>query len=364
MFKKRRPPVGARPGSLNIDACGLKPKVRVVHFNENKLSDREIEDVEELKGILADSDDVLWVSVDGFGDEKVIRRVGEIFQVHPLAIADAVNVPSRPKLEDYDSYCFIITSAAMMEKNGRVSGDQISIIVGSKFVLTFQEKYSDVLDSVRQRLDRGIGQIRKCGADYLATSILDTIIDGYYPVLEELGEYLEKLEIEVIDRPSRQTLKKIYRLKRELLNLRRSLWPTREAVSGLVRGDCALISHAVIPYLRDCYDHCVQMIDVLETYRELAAGFMDVYLSGLSNRLNEVMKVLTIISTIFIPLSFFASIYGMNFHHMPELEYKWSYPVFWIFILATALVMVRFFRKKGWLETTEVAASSRAKAQR
>jgi magnesium transporter len=241
----------------------------------------------------------------------------------------------------------------MLHYEHGVETEQVSIFLGPGFVITFQEHPGDCFDPIRDRIRKGKGQIRRQGADYLMYGILDAVIDGYFPFLEQLGEVVESLEDEVVEKPTRQTLNRVHEIKRDLLNIRRSVWPLREAINALIREESELVGETTRVYLRDCYDHAIQVLDVIETYRELAGGLMDVYLSSVSNKMNEVMKVLTIIATIFIPLTFMAGIYGMNFEAMPELKWRWSYPVLWCLMVAIAAVMLILFRRKGWLGGTE-----------
>ncbi|MBN1341030.1 MAG: magnesium/cobalt transporter CorA [Phycisphaerae bacterium] len=348
MFRKRHPPAGARPGTLVINGDASKPTVRVMEYTAEAVQEHELADVQELRGLLA-RDSLSWIDVEGLGDEQVLRSIADIFELHPLALEDVVNVPQRPKVENYEKHLLYITRMAILDDAYAIHAQQISIYLGPNFVLTFQEDHQDVLDPVRTRLRQGKGPIRKSGPDYLAYAIIDAVIDAYYPILESYGEILESLEDEIVEQPRRSILRRIHQMKRELLSVRRAIWPQREAINSLIRDENPLISDAVRVYLRDCYDHCIQIIDVVETYRELASGLMDVYLSSLGNRTNDVMKVLTIMASIFIPLTFMAGVYGMNFEHMPELRTRYGYPVLMAAMIAVAVGMVMFFRRKGWL---------------
>jgi len=347
-FRKRHTKVGARPGTLVIPRDASVPKVQITGYTEAKLEERAISDMADLAGCLKRSM-VSWVDVQGLGDEATLRTIGEIFSLHPLALEDVVNVPQRPKVEVYDAHLLLITRMVMLRDATVLEPEQVSIFVGPNYVLTVQERYGDVFDPVRERLRRGGGPIRKLGPDYLAYALLDTVIDAYYPILEKMGDFLETLEDEVVQRPTARSLQQVYRAKRELLTLRRSIWPQREAINSLVRDESEFISDAVRVYLRDTYDHCVQLIDGTETYRELVGGLMDVYLSSVGNRQNEVMKVLTIMASIFIPLTFLAGIYGMNFENMPELHSRWGYPILLGIMIATAFAMLSYFRRLGWI---------------
>jgi magnesium transporter len=270
--------------------------------------------------------------------------------MHRLTLADIVNVPQRPKVEEHESYLFVLTVMASITSAMKLGVEQMGLILGDGYLLTFQHDYGDVFDPVRERIRDGRGPIRRSGSDYLAYALLDAVVDGYFPVLEQIGEELEELENEVVNNPDESILKRIYQAKREMLGLRRAVWPQRESISSLTRDEHPFISKTVRVYFRDTYDHVAQVIDIIETYRELAGSFMDIYLSSLSNRMNEVMKVLTLFATVFMPLSFLAGIYGMNFEYMPELKLRWAYPMFWIFILSIAIAMLTFFVKRGWID--------------
>lgn len=279
-----------------------------------------------------------------------MRGLGDLFGLHPLALEDAVNVPQRPKSERYDHYYLYITRMTMLRSAAdELDTEQVSIFIGRNYVLTLQERYGDVFDPVRERIYAGIGPLRVSGSDYLAYALIDTIIDGYYPVLEKIGDRLEALEERALTSSSKATLRDIYDTKRQLLNVRRAVWPQREAVNALIRDESSLITPAVRIFLRDCYDHTVQLIDVTETFRELCGNLLDLYLSSVSMRTNDVMKLLTIMSTIFIPLTFLAGIYGMNFEVMPELKMRWAYPLLLVVMALTGAGMVYLFWKRGWI---------------
>jgi magnesium transporter len=297
--------------------------------------------------------------VQGLGDEEVLMSLGEVFQLHPLMLEDVVNVPQRPKVEDYGDQLLIIARMVMIKPGDGFISEQVSLILGKHYLTTVQEEPErDCFGPVRHRIKNGKGIIRKQGPDYLAYALLDAVIDGFFPVLEAYGERIEALENEVVTAPSRQTLEKIHLIRRELLDLRRAIWPQRDAITALMRDGSPLISQEVSVYLRDCYDHTIQVLDMVETYRELASSLMDVYLSSISNKMNEVMKVLTVISTVFIPLTFVAGIYGMNFNteksplNMPELNWYWGYVVCWAVMLTIAAGLIYYFWRKGWFKSS------------
>jgi magnesium transporter len=345
-FKKRSPPPGSVPGTLAIPAGAPRPRLHAFCYDAEHLEERDVQNV-ELLNELRQPQRVLWVDVQGLGDEQVIRRLGEIFGLHQLLLADVVNVPQRPKVEDYENVHLIITRT--VELNGRdLDVEQVSIVLGPSFVLSIQERPGDPFDPVRSRLRAG-GMIRRMRADYLAYALMDTVVDGYFPLLERLGEDLEKLEEEVVGSPGPQALERIHRARRRLVTLRRAIWPLREELASLSRDDTGAFSRPVRVYVRDTYDHAVQAVDVVETYRELTGSLMDVYLSSVSQRTNEVMKVLTVVSSIFIPLTFIVGIYGMNFDWMPELRVWWGYPAVWAVMIAVAGGLLATFKSRGWL---------------
>ena len=347
MFRKRHPPAGSRPGTLVIHAQAQRPVIRVMKFKPDHLEEHDIAGVAELKGLLEENT-VCWIDVRGLGDEKVLREFAHLFSIHPLALEDVVNVPQRPKIERFEKHTLCITRMVLLRDEG-IEPEQVSLFVGSNYVLTFQERSGDVFDPIRNRIRQGGPLLRSSGPSYLAYALLDAVIDGYYPILETFGEKLETLEDEIVANPHPSVLLEIHQAKRDLLAMRRAIWPQREAVNALIRDENPLITDAVRVYLRDCYDHCVQIMDGVETYRELAGGLMDVYLSSLGNRQNEVMKVLTIMASIFIPLTFMAGIYGMNFENMPELRSAWGYPLLLATMVVVAVGMTLYFRRKGWL---------------
>lgn len=350
IFRKRHPAVGARPGTLVIPQQAPPPKIHMIRYGEDELSESEIENVEELKTAFSDRG-VTWIDVQGFGDQAVMREIGDLFELHPLLLEDVVNAPQRPKAEAYEDQILMIVRMVSVDAAGTIQIEQVSIVFTAKYVLTFQEEYGDVLDPVRHRIRSGKGPLRKLGADYLAYALADTIIDGYYPVLEAIGSHLERLEDSVISQPTPQVLGELNGLKNQLVNLRRSIWPQREAINHLIRGDHATVTDEVRIYLRDTYDHCAQTSEVAEMYHEMVTGLMNMYLSSIANRTNEVMKILTIMASIFIPLTFLAGIYGMNFDHMPELHVWWAYPIIWLTMVGVAVGMLAYFWRKGWIWT-------------
>lgn len=342
---------GLPPGTLVHIGKERTEKVRITVFDykEDSLEEKTVPSIEETFPF-RDKPTVTWINVDGIHDMEVIQKVGKHFGLHPLVLEDIVNTGQRPKLEDYEKQLFIVVKMLTYDENKReTNSEQVSFILGSNFVISFQEAPGDVFDPVRERIRNGKGRIRKMGADYLAYALIDAIVDNYFIILEKLGERIEDLETELVTDPDQDTVGAIHRLKREMIYLRKSVWPLREVVSGLERSECQLIRDPTRPFLRDVYDHTIQVIDTMETYRDMLSGMLDLYLSTISNRMNSVMKVLTIIATIFIPLTFIAGIYGMNFEFMPELHWRWGYPAILAIMFLIGIAMLFFFRKKKWL---------------
>ncbi len=308
---------------------------------------------------LKDSGRTLWLDIAGLGDAHIVEQIGEIFSLHRLALEDVLSGHQRAKVESYGDVLFIVMR--MPEHDGHLDTDQLSLFLGQDFVVSFQIRYGDCFDPLRERLRKGTGKLRSQGADGLTYSLIDATVDSYFPVLESLGERLEALEDEVLLAPTHASIPRIHELRRELLTLRRAAWPQREALNSLLRDHSNLIRTETRLYLNDCYDHTVQVMDLLENYRELGSSLLEVWLSSVSNRMNEVMKLLTIISTIFIPLTFIVGLYGMNFTHMPEIDWKWSYPIVLLVMLAIGLGMLRWFFVRGWFKSLRDAQPPRVK---
>jgi magnesium transporter len=350
--KRRSSKAGLSPGTLVHIGEKKRENVRigVLDYSETHLEEREIDRIEECF-TFKEKPTVTWINIEGLHDSEVIEKLGECYGFHPLVLEDILNTDQRPKLEDYTDYLFIVMKMLSLSKNGHdVESEQISLIVGSNFVISFQEgREGDVFDPVRQRIRSGKGRLRKAGADYLAYALVDAIVDGYFAIMETLGERIELLEEDLVTNPQPSILHDIHNLKRQMVFLRRAVWPLREVIGSLQRGESALVREMTRIYLRDVYDHTIQVIETVETFRDMVSGMLDIYLSSISNRLNAVMKVLTMIATIFMPLTFIAGIYGMNFKYMPELEWRWGYPFALFVMLLVALTMLVYFRKKKWL---------------
>lgn len=357
-FHRRTLP-GAAPGTVAVDPEAPRPLVRLVAYDAERCLERDAPNLKQVATLRADHA-VVWLDLDGLGDRETILHVGEIFGLHQLALEDVVNVHQRPKLENYQDYLFLVARMPIPGEE-RLLTEQLSLFLGRDFVVTFQEGVpGDCLDPVRLRLRDSSRRIRAKGADFLAYSILDSLVDSYFPLLEAYGERLEALEDEVLGTPDRDTIVQLQLIKRDLLTLRRVFWPLREAVAGLLKDPSALIQEDTRIFLRDVSDHTVQLLDLLETYREIAAGLVDLYLSSVSNRMNEIMKTLTIVSTIFIPLSFLAGLYGMNFDtrqpwNMPELGWRYGYPFALGLMAVVAFGLVGWMHHRGWLTSSEPA---------
>ncbi|WP_239112844.1 magnesium/cobalt transporter CorA [Halomicronema sp. CCY15110] len=346
---------GSLPGTLNIPDDAEPTELVLISYDAKHAIQKTLHTPQECLPYL-EQNMVCWLDVRGLGTESVLRQVGGIFNLHPLLLEDVVNVPHRPKLELYNDQLLMIVHMVRPAKEGRgFIAEQVGFILQQGVLLTMQEESLwDCFDPVRDRLKRNLGMLRQRGVGYLAYTLLDTLVDGYFPVLEQYGEYIEALENEVVMRPTRQTLQKIHELRRELMMLRRYLWPQRTVINSLIRDGGDFLTQENRIYLQDVYDHIIQILDILETYREVASSLMDVYLSSVNNRMNDVMKLLTVISTIFIPLTFIAGVYGMNFNpaaspfNMPELSWYWGYPLCLGVMATIAIALFTFFWQQGW----------------
>lgn len=350
-LKTRSKKVGLPPGTLVHvgERKAEKVRIRLVEYDENQCSEQELDSFDSFVPPKA-SDLVTWINIDGLHQTGVLEKLGEAFGLHPLLLEDVANTDQRPKIEDHDDHLFIVLKMLWYDEDkDEITAEQLSIILGSHFVISIAERATVVYDLVRDRVWTRNARIRKMKADYLAYAIIDTVVDHYFLVLEKLGERIESLEDELVSNPKPDVLEEIHTLKQELAFLRKSVWPLREVIGTLERAEFAFCSEALHPFFRDLYDHTIQVVDTVETFRDIVAGMLDIYLSSVSHRLNEVMKVLTMIATIFIPLTFMAGVYGMNFRYMPELEWRWGYPALWAAMLVVGMLMLLFFRRKKWL---------------
>lgn len=330
------------------------PKITVIDYDDQNFHEVEVKDVAECFPF-KQKPTVTWINIDGLHQLDVLEKLGSCYGIHPLVLEDILT-DQRPKVEDYDDYIFIVLKMLYYNENGddtlgdtKIDVDQVSMILGPNFIISFKEKEVDVFNPLRDRLRMARGRIRRQGADYLAYSMMDSIVDHYFVIMEKLGERFEELEDMVVANPEPGILPTIYNLKRDMLFMRKSVWPLREAISRLQRTDSHLVSETTKIYLRDVYDHTIQVIENIETFRDMSASLLETYLSSLSNKLNEVIKLLTVISTIFIPLTFLAGVYGMNFRFMPELESPWGYPAVLMLMLLVMVVMLAYFRRKEWI---------------
>lgn len=355
-LKKRSRKSGLPPGTLvHIGKPRVeKALITFMNYDESRLIEKQAQSVEECF-FLRDVPTVSWINIDGVHQVELIEKLGAHFNLHPLVLEDIANTGQRPKLEDYGDYLFIVLKMLCRgRKNDPLEAEQLCMVVGSHYVITFQEKPGDIFDPVRERIRSGKGRSRRMGADYLAYVLIDAIVDDYFAVLEHYGERIEAVEEKLVNHPAPENLRAIHRLKSEMIFLRRSVWPLREVITVLERGESPLIRQPTTVYLRDVYDHTVHVIDTVETFRDLISGMLETYLSSMSNRMNEVMKVLTVIATLFMPLTFIAGIYGMNFNtavsplNMPELNWKYGYPAALAAMALTALGMIWYFKKKKW----------------
>ena len=351
LVKKRSPKVGLPPGTLvHIGERKTdKAEIAVIDFDAETYQELQSRTVAQCKPFRQTAT-VTWINVTGVHDIQLIEELGKIFDIHSLVLEDVVNTGQRPKFEDFGDYLFAVLKMLYFDPDkGQIVAEQISLIVGANFVITFQEAPGDVFEVIRQRIRESKGRIRNMGGDYLAYSLMDAILDNYFVIFEKFGENMEYLQDRLVSEPTPELLQEIHTLKRETVFLRKAAWPLRELISAFERAGPPLVKKSTAVYLRDLYDHTIQIIDTVEMFRETIAGMFDIYLSSASNRMNEVMKVLTIIATIFIPLTFIAGIYGMNFAHMPELQWTWSYPLLLGVMLLVALGLLGYFRHKRWL---------------
>lgn len=351
-IRKMSAKAGLSPGALVYVGEERKEKVTIhlLDYDEQNFQEKDVTDVEDCFPFKRTST-VTWINVRGIHDVGLIEKLGNHFGLHPLVLEDIANTEHRPKLEEFDNdYLFVtLKMLGYDESQMQVTIQQASIILGKNFVISFQEGKKDVFEAVRNRIRNGKGRIRKSGADYLYYALIDAIVDGYFVILEKIGDAVEDIEEVLVKTPGSETLSSLHTLKTQLISLRKSVWPLREVISGLERAETTLIKKPTRIYLRDVYDHTIQVIDNVETFRDITSGMLDIYLSSVSNKMNEVMKVLTIFASIFIPLTFIAGVYGMNFENMPELSWGWGYPVL-LGIMATAGIgMVIYFRRKKWL---------------
>ena len=350
LLKKRSRKAGMSPGSLvHIgEERQAAPRTEVITYDPERI-DVTLPDLESECPLPPPEGAITWVNVEGIGRLELLKRLGDCYGIHPLVLEDIANTDQRPKAEEYDKYLFVVLKMLTPVDAG-VSSEQVSLILGGGWLLTFQEGLEgDPFSPVRERLQNAQGRVRSQGADFLAYSLMDVIVDNYFLVLEQVADSIEVMEEELMRAPSQRTLAEIYRLKRELLFIHKAIWPLREVINSLIRRESPLVKESTLIYLRDLYDHTIQVIETAETLRDMLSGMLDIYLSSVSNRTNAVMKVLTIIATIFMPLTFIVGLYGMNFKYMPELEWHWGYPAVLLVMVIVTIGMLIFFRRKRWI---------------
>ncbi|MBL7882896.1 MAG: magnesium/cobalt transporter CorA [Bacteroidia bacterium] len=342
--------VGAPPGTLvySGEQRSEKVKITLIEYNENEFIEKDFYDFEECEKLL-NQGMVRWINVDGIHDVALIDKIGKHFNIHPLTLEDIVHPNQRAKFEDYDNYVVSIMKMITLDSN-EIHSEQLAVILMDGIVISFQEvEGGDAFDFIRDRLRQGKGRIRKMGADYLAYALIDAVVDFYFTILEKFGDKIEVLEDDLMNEPTKESLHQLHDMKREMIFVRKAVWPMREMINNMQRSESDLIKPATDVYLRDVHDHTIRVIDTVETYRDLLSGMMDIYLSSVSNKMNEVMKVLTIITTLFVPVTFIVGVYGMNFEFMPELHSKWGYPLTWLVMLAIIISLLFYFKRKKWL---------------
>jgi magnesium transporter len=324
--------------------------IDILTYDEQQVTEKadvSVADIPDLK----DGSAVTWINVSGIHNMEVIGKIGRRFHLHPLLLEDVVNTQHRAKIDDYEDYLFIVLKMIFMGPDDptRLQYEHVCLILGRNYLISFQEREGDVFQPVRERIKKDKGRIRKFGAGYLAYALMDMLVDHYFLVLEKLGDDIESLQEKALERPDRKTLAAIHAARHEVVHLRKIIWPLREMMNGLLRGESSLIEGHVLIYIHDVYDHVIQVIDTVEIYRDLLADVLDSYMSSVSQKMNETMKVLTVMATLFIPLTFFAGVYGMNFTYMPELDWQYGYPVFWMVALVIFVSMVVWFKTRKWL---------------
>jgi len=363
MFRKRRSAPGSSPATLVphlVNGVAQRAKIHVIEYDADQLQEKEFTEIDEVISRL-DRDKITWINVDGLGDLPALEALAVYFNLHPLAVEDVLNIGQRPKTEAADDYLFIIAQMAYHDDEENLCNEQVSMFLGKNFLITIQEEPDyDVFLSVRERLRSGRGMIRKSTSDYLAYALLDSIIDNYYPVLEKIGADIDSLEDLLLQRPTRDMVQTLHEQKRNLTQVRRLVWPMRDVVNSMLHDNSAFVASPTKVYLRDCYDHVVQLMDLVESYREVTSGLMELYHSSVGLRTNEVMRVLTVITSVFIPLTFIVGVYGMNFAphteqgnplpmNMPELYQPYGYIVLMSFMAVIAIVQLYLFRRMKWL---------------
>lgn len=350
LLTKASAKAGLSPGSL-ISVGSLQPhptRIKILDYNHSEIEETEIFSIEALLDY-RQKDSVTWVDIEGLADIEHIQQLGALFDIHPLVLEDIINTHQRPKFEEFDDYLFIVLKKIALVPEGlELEQQQFSILVMQNFVFSFSERADDTREAVKLRIRNSKGRFRARGSDYLAYALIDSVVDSYFSLSDSLDIITEDLEDELLDQPDKRTLNTIQKLKRQTIMIRRTVVPVRELVAAMLRSDNELINRQTHIYLRDVYDHSIRVIESMETFRDLISGMLDIYLSSVSNKMNEIMKVLTIFAAIFIPLTFIAGVYGMNFEYMPELKWRWGYPFIWLVFVAISILLLIFFRRRKW----------------
>ncbi len=349
-FKKISKQKGLSPGTVVYigEEKTAEVRITVIDYNKDEFQKKERVKAEDCFPF-KDKDSITWINIDGVHNTEVIEKMGKIFNLHPLVMEDIGNTTQRPKVEDFEKFTFVVFKMLYYDEKEKIKVEQVSLILGKNFVISFQETEGDVFDPIRERIEKGKGRIRQMGSDYLLYSLIDAVVDNYFSVLETMGDRIEELEEDIIERTASDSLQNVHKSKKDMILLRRSVWPLREVIHSLSREKTALVSRDVLIYFRDVYDHTIQVIETVETFRDMLSGLHDTYLSSISNKMNEIMKVLTMFASIFIPLTFIAGVYGMNFHFMPELNWRWGYFTVWGIIITVGISMLFYFKRKKWL---------------
>ncbi len=348
---EKDPTLGQPPGTAIVSKEGSDGNVRITIFDydENRFEERSVDKIEDCYD-LRDRESVTWINIDGVHDTSIIQKIDAHFGIHPLILEDIVQTGQRPKIDDFGTYLFILIKMVYWKAaDEAIEAEQVSLLLGSNYVISFQERPGDVFEEIRNRIRFGKGRLRKMGADYLAYCLLDAVVDHYFFVLEKFDEQEDALEDQILREYSDEISRQIHTAKRNLIFLKKQVWPLREVIGGMVRSESKLIKKTTGIYLRDLYEHTIQVVDSIESFREILSGLHDVHLSMMSNRMNEIMKVLTMFAAIFIPLTFIVGVYGMNFQHMPELGWRWGYAGIWVIMISVVAAMVIYFRRKKWI---------------
>lgn len=350
MFRSRAKKIGLAPGTLvHVGEQKIAhPELTIIDYDESHITRQDDVTIDDCLP-LRTTPTVSWINLYGLHDIGLIEKLGQGFEIDSLALEDILHTDHRPKFEERDDYTLVILKMLSFdEEEGRVISEQFSFILGAGYVLSFQERPGDVFSGVRERLNRKSGRIRSRGADYLVYALIDSVVDSYFHILESIGDRLILLEQDLLDNPTQECLSRIYMFKTELLLVRKSIWPLREVIGEMRRDESARIEPTTQVFLRDLYDHTIQVVDTVEIFRDTVSSLLDLYMSSVSNRMNEVMKVLTIMASIFIPLTFIAGVYGMNFEIMPELKWRWGYAGVWVVMICTFVGMITYFKRKRW----------------